>query len=106
MADEAGVVYTGSAGDEPGAIIELYEFLNTMGFEVLVLGKGKNNKLDRSATPEDLSEEAINRGLNPRMLTSFVDGTNTMTELNAVCNATGFVPDIRGCHSLRQLLRQ
>lgn len=99
LADEAGVVYSGSAGDEPGAIIELYEFLNTMGFEVLVLGKGKNNKLDRSATPEQLREEAIKRGLNPRMLTSFVDGTNTMTELNAVCNATGFVPDIRGCHS-------
>lgn len=98
LADEAGVVYSGSAGDEPGAIIELYEFLNTMGFEVLVLGKGKNNKLDRTATPDQLEEEAIKRGLNPRMLTSFVDGTNTMTELNAVCNATGFVPDIRGCH--------
>ena len=32
------------------------------------------------------------------MLTSFVDGTNTMIELNAVCNALGFVPDVRGCH--------
>lgn len=98
LADDAGIVYSGSAGDEPGAIIELYEFLNTMGFEVLVLGKGKNNKLDRSATPDKLREEAIKRGLNPRMLTSFVDGTNTMIELNAVCNATGFMPDIRGCH--------
>lgn len=98
LADEAGIVYSGSAGDEPGAIIELYEFLKTMGFEVLVLGKGKNNKLDRLATPDSLKAEAEKRGLNPRMLTSFVDGTNTMIELNAVCNATGFIPDIRGCH--------
>lgn len=99
LADEAGIVYSGSAGDEPGAIIELYEFLNTMGFEVLVLGKGKNNKLNRKAVPNELEEEALKKGINPRMLTSFVDGTNTMTELNAVCNATGFMPDIRGCHS-------
>ena len=35
------------------------------------------------------------------MLTSFVDGTNTMIELNCVCNATGFLPDIDGCHGLK-----
>ncbi|WBW50479.1 NAD(P)-dependent oxidoreductase [Peptoniphilus equinus] len=98
LAKAKQLIYSGSSGDEPGAIIELYEFLNAMGFEVLVLGKGKNNPLNRNATNEELAEEAVGRGLNPRMLTSFVDGTNTMTELNAVCNATGFVPDIRGCH--------
>ncbi|MGO1581371.1 MAG: NAD(P)H-dependent oxidoreductase [Peptoniphilaceae bacterium] len=98
LADEKGVLYTGSSGDEPGAIIELYEFLISLGFEVLVLGKGKNNKLNNYVTREELEEEAKLKGINPKMLTSFVDGTNTMTELNAVCNATGFVPDIRGCH--------
>ncbi|SHH18126.1 Predicted homoserine dehydrogenase, contains C-terminal SAF domain [Anaerosphaera aminiphila DSM 21120] len=98
LADKKGVIYTGSAGDEPGAIIELYEFLNTVGFEILVLGKGKNNELNYYATPDELKEEALKKGLNPKMLTSFVDGTNTMTELNAVCNATGFLPDTRGCH--------
>lgn len=98
LADEKDVIYTGSSGDEPGAIMELYEALSTMGFEILVLGKGKNNTLNNFATPEDLREDAINRGINPKMLTSFVDGTNTMMELNAVCNATGFLPDIRGCH--------
>lgn len=98
LADEAGIIYTGSSGDEPGAIIELFEFLKTTGFDILVLGKGKNNKLNNYAIPDELCDEAISRGLNPRMLTSFVDGTNTMTELNAVCNATGFVPDTRGCH--------
>ncbi|RVU54100.1 NAD(P)H-dependent oxidoreductase [Anaerosphaera multitolerans] len=98
LADRNGVVYTGTAGDEPGAILELFEFAKTVGFEVLVLGKGKNNDLDYYATPDNLREQAMEKGINPKMLTSFVDGTNTMTELNVVCNATGFLPDIRGCH--------
>ena len=98
LADEKGVVYSGTKGDEPGAIVEIYEFAKNCGFEVLVLGKGKNNELNNYATPDSLREAAEKKGINPRMLTSFVDGTNTMIELNAVCNALGFVPDVRGCH--------
>ena len=98
MADEKGIIYSGTKGDEPGAIVEIYEFAKNCGFDVLVLGKGKNNELDNFATPESLKKAAEKKGINPRMLTSFVDGTNTMIELNSVCNALGFVPDIRGCH--------
>ncbi|MDO5041526.1 MAG: NAD(P)-dependent oxidoreductase, partial [Peptoniphilus sp.] len=98
LADEAGVVYSGTAGDEPGAIMELYEFAKFSGLEVLVLGKGKNNQLNNYVTRAELEEEAHLKNLNSKMLTSFVDGTNTMVELNSVCNATGFVPDVRGCH--------
>lgn len=100
LAKKAGIIYTGTAGDEPGSIMELYEFAKTLGFEVLALGKGKNNDLNVYADPDSLEEQAIKKGLNKRMLTSFVDGTNTMIELNAVCNATGFLPDVRGCHCI------
>jgi len=96
MADSAGVVYTVSAGDEPGAIKELYDFADAMGFKVLALGKGKNNPLDREATPETLIKKAQEQNVNPRMLTSFVDATNTMIEMTAVSNATGFLPSQRG----------
>ena len=96
MADSAGVVYTVSAGDEPGAIKGLYDFADAMGFEILALGKGKNNPLDREATPETLLEKAQAQNINPRMLTSFVDATNTMIEMTAVSNATGFLPSQRG----------
>lgn len=99
LAEEKGVVYSGTAGDEPGAIQELYEFATSCGFEVLVMGKGKNNELNVNVTPDDVREEALSKNLNPKMLTSFVDGTNTMIELNAVCNSTGFIPDVRGCHN-------
>lgn len=101
IARENRVVYTGTYGDEPGSIQELYEFCSFVGLEVIALGKGKNNPLNRHVTQEEVREEALKKGLSPRMLTSFVDGTNTMIELNCVCNATGFLPDIDGCHGLK-----
>lgn len=99
-AQEAGVVYTGIKGDEPGAIMELVDFATGSGFEIVAVGKGKNNKLNREATDITLAEEARSKGLSPHMLCSFVDGTNTMTELTTVCNATGFIPDVDGCHGI------
>ncbi|WP_282929422.1 NAD(P)-dependent oxidoreductase [Anaerococcus sp. Marseille-Q7828] len=100
MAKKAGVVYTGILGDEPGAIIDLCDQAFGMGLDVLVSAKGKNNRLDEYVTPDQVRAEAIEKGLNPKMLTSFIDGTNTMIELNSVCNALGFLPDTFGCHGI------
>ncbi|GAQ24508.1 hypothetical protein TSYNTROOL_20400 [Tepidanaerobacter syntrophicus] len=96
MADSAGVVYTVSAGDEPGAVKELYDFADAMGFKILVAGKGKNNPLDIEANPDTVREKAQASNMNPKMLASFVDGTKTMVEMTCVSNATGFVPTKRG----------
>lgn len=96
MADVAGVVYTGAAGDEPAATLELYQFAQALGLTVLCAGKGKNNPLDRSATPESLSAEARAKGTSAKMLCSFVDGTKTMVEMAALANATGLRPARRG----------
>ncbi|MDO5047672.1 MAG: NAD(P)-binding domain-containing protein [Anaerococcus sp.] len=100
MAKKSGVVYTGILGDEPGAIIDLVDYAYGMGLEVLVAAKGKNNPLDNYASQESLADEARQKGLSTRMLTSFVDGTNTMLELNSVANALGFLPDTLGCHGI------
>jgi predicted homoserine dehydrogenase-like protein len=105
MADNAGVVYTGSAGDEPAATLELFTFARTLGLEVLCAGKGKNNPLDRSATPDSLAEQARKVGSAPKMLCSFVDGTKTMVEMAALANATGLLPAIRGMHGPNALLK-
>lgn len=99
-AKEKGVVYTGTAGDEPGSVKELYDFAKLSGFEVIGIGKGKNNPIDYEATAKILESEAKKSGVNPRMLTGFVDGTNTMIELTVMANATGFIPDIRGARGL------
>lgn len=100
MAKKAGVVYTGILGDEPGAIIDLCDQAFGMGLDVLVAAKGKNNRLDEYVTPDQVRAEAREKNLNPKMLTSFIDGTNTMIELNSVCNALGFLPDSFGCHGI------
>lgn len=94
----AGLVYTGSDGDEPAAIVELYEFAKSMGMEVLVAGKGKNNKLKIHANPDTAKEEADSKQMNAHMLTAFQDGTKTMAEMNLLSNALGFVPDVVGMH--------
>ncbi len=99
-ARQKGVLYALAAGDEPAACKELYDLAMAMGFTVVVAGKGKNNPLDRHASPADpaIQKEAARRGLSPNMLVEFVDGSKTMIEMAAVSNATGLVPDVRGMH--------
>ncbi|MBT2723294.1 NAD(P)H-dependent oxidoreductase [Bacillus sp. ISL-46] len=98
--NNAGLVYTGSAGDEPAATLELFEFAKTMGMEVLVAGKGKNNKLRITANPDTAAEEAKRNKMAAHMLAAFQDGTKTMAEMNLLSNAIGFVPDVVGMHGI------
>ncbi|MBK9139084.1 MAG: NAD(P)-dependent oxidoreductase [Verrucomicrobia bacterium] len=97
-AEAAGVIYSLAAGDEPAAILELYRFARALGFEVVCAGKGKNNPLDITATPDSLAEKARARDMSARMLCEFVDGSKTAVEMCSVANATGLVPDVRGMH--------
>jgi predicted homoserine dehydrogenase-like protein len=97
-ADEAGVVYTLGAGDEPSSTMELVNFLRGLGYPIVAAGKGKNNAFRIDATPDAYVAEAKRRNMNPRMLVEFVDGSKTMVEMVALANATGLVPDIPGMH--------
>ncbi|MBB3935738.1 NAD(P)H-dependent oxidoreductase [Aureimonas phyllosphaerae] len=97
-AAKAGVVYTGAAGDEPAATVEIIGFAQSLGFDIVCAGKGKNNPLKFDATPDAYEEEARQRNMNARMLVEFVDGSKTMIEMVAVANATGLVPDVPGMH--------
>ena len=106
MADNAGIVYSLAAGDEPAAIIELYRFANALGFTIVSAGKGKNNPLNIYATPEDLQKTANERKMSSRMLCEFVDGSKTAIEMAAVSNATGLLPDIRGMHGAKSSVDQ
>ena len=98
LADQVGCVYTVSTGDEPGVCKQLFDFARTLGFEVVCLGKGKNNPINYYATPESAREEAERKHMNPKMLAAFQDGTKTMVELAAMSNATGLLPDVPGAH--------
>ena len=101
MAEQAGCVYTASTGDEPGVCKQLYDFASTLGFEVVCLGKGKNNAINYYANPDTCRAEAERKNMNPKMLAAFKDGTKTMVELAAMANATGLVPDVPGCHGAK-----
>ena len=98
MAESAGVVYTLVTGDEPGSVKELYDFADTLGFEIVCIGKGKNNPLHPQATPESVAKSAKAQNMNPKMLAAFEDGTKTMAEMTAMANGTGYLPEIRGAH--------
>ncbi len=98
--NSAGLVYSGSAGDEPAAIVELYEFAKTMGLEVVAAGKGKNNPLIPNANPDTCGDEAKSKNMSAHMLAAFQDGTKTMAEMNLLSNAIGLVPDKVGMHGM------
>ena len=98
LAMSAGVVYTVSAGDEPAAAKELFDFATSLNLKVVSAGKGKNNELDKHSNPEIVKEFALSKGSNPYMMTSFIDGTKSMIEMACLSNATGLIPDLRGMH--------
>jgi len=96
LARDAGVLYTVSSGDEPGCLMELYDFVTSLGWELIVIGKGKNNPLNPAATPETVAESARRSNKDPFQVASYVDGTKTMFEMTCAANATGCLPMQRG----------
>ena len=98
QARQQGSLYTVASGDEPGVCKMLYEQAILMGFEVVSIGKGKNNPIDYDANPENCADEAASKDMNPKILASFKDGTKTMVEMAAVSNATGLITDVPGMH--------
>ncbi len=98
LAKVAGVVYTVCSGDEPAAIKDLCDLACLAGLTIVACGKGKNNPLDVHANPGTLDATAREKGLNPKILTEFVDGTKTMVEMSCVANATGLTIDRQNMH--------
>src|SRR5438874_598869 len=98
-ARRAGVVYTLAAGDQPGAIFELAEWAQTLGFRVVCAGRGTVLfKDDHHATPDTYREQAERNRNNAKMYCSFRDGTKSQTEMAAVSNVLRMPPEVRGMH--------
>lgn len=92
FAREKGRLYSVSSGDEPGCIMELWDFVNCLGYEPIVIGKGKNNPMNTTATPDTVRESALKADKDPFQVASYVDGTKTSFEMCCVANATGCRP--------------
>ncbi len=100
MANAGGAIYSICRGDEPVECVKLIEYAQDIGLEVVVAGKGKNNPNRPADTPTDVRDEAIAKGMNPKMLSSFTDGTKTQVEMCALSNATGYPVDVPGMHGV------
>lgn len=87
-ADRAGVVITNCDGDQPGAEMNLYRFVRSIGMTPLLCGNVKG-LMDHYRTPETQEGFARKWGQQPYMVTSFADGTKISFEQAVVGNATG-----------------
>lgn len=103
FADNAGVVYTGIYGDEPGCVMELYSEAAALGLEVVAVGRNDFggsklswNKETILEVLKDVPEKDITK--NPAMFASFCDGSKTNEECCMMANAIGLKPDVRGMH--------
>ncbi len=98
VARSSGSVYSICRGDEPVETKILVDYARDLSFEIICAGKGKNNPLDITATPDSLAERAREKQMNPKMLCSFVDGSKAMIEMASLANATGLSVSKRGMY--------
>ena len=98
----AGVVYSMAYGDQPALVAEMVDWARAAGFTVAAAGKGTKYLLAyHKVTPDDVwshygltAAEAKGAGMNPQIFNSFLDGTKSAIEMDAIANACGLtVPD-------------
>lgn len=109
-ADRSGVVFTYTDGDEPGVGMNLYRFLDSMGYRPVLMGQMKG-MLDRYRNPETQRDFASRHNQNPYVMASFADGSKLALEAAIMGNATGFVPKVRGmrgypCAHVNDMLKE
>lgn len=100
IADEEGVVYTNSDGDQPGVLKRLVEYVQGIGFEIVAAVNCKGF-MDVNATPDSIRPWALKQNTSLPMTTAFTDGTKMNIENAVLCNSTGLVPDVRGMHGIK-----
>jgi predicted homoserine dehydrogenase-like protein len=96
-ADEKGVIITNADGDQPGVLMNLMRFVETIGYNPVLAGNIKGLE-DPYRNPETQKEFAHKHKQKPRMVTSFADGTKLSMEMAVVANATGFKAGKRGMY--------
>jgi predicted homoserine dehydrogenase-like protein len=109
-ADQAGVIYTYTDGDEPGVAMNLFRFVDSIGYRPVLLGQIKGF-LDHYRNPDTQQAFAKANGQKPAMVASFADGSKLAIESAILGNGTGFLPAVRGmvghsCAHVRDLLQR
>jgi predicted homoserine dehydrogenase-like protein len=94
-ADNAGVVITNVDGDQPGVVMNLFRWVDSIGYRPVLAGNIKGLQ-DHYRNPETQRGFAEQHKQKPKMITSFADGTKISMEMAVVANATGFGVAVRG----------
>ncbi len=96
-AEKEGVVYTNADGDQPGVIMNLFRYVESIGCRPVLAGNMKGLQ-DVRRTPETQKAYAKQFHQKPQMVTSFADGTKISMEMAVIANATGFTVGRRGMY--------
>ncbi len=109
-ADKAGVVLTNTDGDEPGVAMNLFRFVETIGYRPVMAGNIKGF-YDPRRNPDTQRSFAEQTRQNARMVTSFADGTKLSMETTILANATGLRAGRRGmfghrCQHVKDILNR
>ncbi|MFC1510466.1 NAD(P)H-dependent oxidoreductase, partial [Candidatus Omnitrophota bacterium] len=99
IAQEHGVIYSNSDGDQPGVLARMITEVKLMGFEIAAAGNGKGF-LNYHATPEDIMP-FVPKGGSPRKITSFTDGSKQSLEMVVLANGMGLTVDKRGMNGVK-----
>lgn len=96
-ADEAGVIYSVSDGDQPGVTLNLVRFVKGLGVKPVLCGniKGLHDPYRNPTTQEGFARQW---GQNPSMVTSFADGSKISFEQACIANALGMRVAQRGMY--------
>ncbi|MBP7832485.1 MAG: NAD(P)-dependent oxidoreductase [Candidatus Levybacteria bacterium] len=99
-ADENGVIYSNSQGDQPGVTMDLYRFVKGLGLNPVLCGniKGLHDPYRNPTTQEGF---AAKWGQKPSMVTSFADGSKISFEQAVIANATNMGVAKRGMHGIQ-----
>ena len=79
------LVYTVCDGDQPAVIKRIIDEVEFMGFKTVMAGNMKGF-LDRHVTPHSMKGEAEKRDLDPKMCSSYSDGTKLCIEMAVMAN--------------------
>ena len=108
-ADRVGVVLTNTDGDEPGVIMNLFRFVQSVGYRPVLAGNIKSF-LDPYRDPDTQREFAERVNQSPKQVASYADGSKLAMEMTVVANATGFRAGRRGmfgprCDHVKDIIR-
>ncbi len=108
-ADRNNAVYTYTDGDEPGVAMNLFRFVDSIGYKPVMMGQIKGF-LNRYRNPDTQQEFAAKHNQKASMVASFADGSKLALESAIMGNATGFKPAKLGmygyeCKHVKDLLQ-